>query len=93
MKSFILVFKRSVRQLASRRIYWLTMVVMPLFCMIFLTDLLREGLPIKAPAAVVDYDRSELSRRMIQSLNGAQMSTISEMPVERCNEVNSMGSI
>ena len=76
MKSFILVFKRSVRQLASRRIYWLTMVVMPLFCMIFLTDLLREGLPIKAPAAVVDYDRSELSRRMIQSLNGAQMSKI-----------------
>lgn len=44
--------------------------------MIFLTDLLREGLPIKAPAAVVDYDRSELSRRMIQSLNGAQMSRI-----------------
>ena len=76
MKSFRLVFKRSVRQLASRRIYWLTMVVMPLFCMIFLTDLLREGLPIKAPAAVVDYDRSELSRRMIQSLNGAQMSRI-----------------
>ena len=76
MKSFILVFKRSVRQLASRRIYWLTMVVMPLFCMIFLTDLLREGLPIKALAAVVDYDRSELSRRMIQSLNGAQMSRI-----------------
>lgn len=76
MKSFILVFKRSVRQLASRRIYWLTMVVMPLFCMIFLTDLLREGLPIKAPAAVVDYDRSELSRRMIQSLYGAQMSRI-----------------
>lgn len=76
MKSFILVFKRSVRQLASRRIYWLTMVVMPLFCMIFLTDLLREGLPVKAPAAVVDYDRSELSRRMIQSLNGAQMSRI-----------------
>ena len=76
MKSFILVFKRSVRQLASRRIYWLTMVVMPLFCMIFLTDLIREGLPIKAPAAVVDYDRSELSRRMIQSLNGAQMSRI-----------------
>ena len=76
MKSFILVFKRSVRQLASRRIYWLTMVVMPLFCMIFLTDLLFEGLPIKAPAAVVDYDRSELSRRMIQSLNGAQMSRI-----------------
>lgn len=76
MKSFILVFKRSVRQLASRRIYWLTMVVMPLFCMIFLTDLLSEGLPIKAPAAVVDYDRSELSRRMIQCLNGAQMSRI-----------------
>ena len=76
MKSFILVFKRSVRQLASRRIYWLTMVAMPLFCMIFLTDLLREGLPVKAPAAVVDYDRSELSRRMIQSLNGAQMSRI-----------------
>ena len=79
MKSFILVFKRSVRQLASRRIYWLTMVVMPLFCMIFLTDLLREGLPIKAPAAVVDYDRSELSRRMIQSLNGAQMSRITSV--------------
>lgn len=79
MKSFILVFKRSVRQLASRRVYWLTMVVMPLFCMIFLTDLLREGLPIKAPAAVVDYDRSELSRRMIQSLNGAQMSRITSV--------------
>ena len=76
MKSFIMVFKRSVRQLANRPIYWLTMIVVPLFCMIFLTDLLHEGLPIKAPAAVVDCDRSELSRRMIQSLNGAQMSRI-----------------
>lgn len=39
----------GVRQLASRPIYILTMIGVPLFCSFFFLDFMKEGLPVKTP--------------------------------------------
>lgn len=48
------LMKREFRRLASRRIYWFILILAPAFCFIFFADLLKQGLPMKLPIAVVD---------------------------------------
>ena len=64
---------RSVLQLVRRPIYWVAFFVLPLFCFMLLTSLMENGLPMKVPAAMVDKDGSNLSRKLTQNLGGMQM--------------------
>ncbi len=73
MSSFSAIFKRSVRQLVGRPIYWVGFFVLPFFCFLLLTSEMQEGLPIKAPAAMVDKDGSSLSRNLTNELGTMQM--------------------
>ena len=52
------LMKREFRRLASRRIYWFILILAPAFCFIFFADLLKQGLPMKLPIAVVDEDNT-----------------------------------
>ena len=70
------IIKREVRRLASRPIYLLSMVIVPIACALFFVSLLDEGLPTKAPTAVVDKDNSALSRQMIRDLDATQLLAI-----------------
>lgn len=79
-KGFVEIFKRSVLQIVRRPLYWATFFLLPLFCILFLSDLMRDGLPDKAPAAVVDKDGTSMSRQLTQNLNGMQMVDIISMP-------------
>lgn len=72
-RGFRAIFTRSVLQLVRRPIYWIGILILPLFCMLFLTSEMQTGLPEKAPAAIVDKDRSSLSRQMTQTLAGMQL--------------------
>lgn len=63
------LMKREVRRLASRRIYWFIMIFAPVFCFIFFADLLKQGLPMQLPIAVVDEDNSAMSRQLFRSLD------------------------
>ena len=65
----ILLMKREFRRLVSRRIYWFIMVLAPAFCFFFFADLLKQGLPMKLPIAVVDEDNTALSRQLYRSLD------------------------
>lgn len=67
------IIVRSILQIVRRPIYWAAFFVLPLFCMLFLTNLMQEGLPVKIPAAMVDKDGSSLSRNVTQNLGGMQM--------------------
>lgn len=60
---------REIRRLASRRIYWFTMLLAPAFCFLFFADLLKQGLPTKLPVAVVDEDNTSMSRQLARSLD------------------------
>ena len=62
------LMKREFRRLASHRFYWFMMVFAPVFCFLFFADLLKQGLPMKLPIAVVDEDNTALSRQLYLSL-------------------------
>lgn len=62
------LMKREFRRLASFRIYWFMMVFAPAFCFLFFADLLKQGLPMKLPIAVVDEDNTSMSRQLVRSL-------------------------
>ncbi len=67
------VAKREVRMLLRRPVYiFSTIFVMFFSCMFFLT-LFRTGSPEKMPIAVVDMDRSSISRRVVHELNATQL--------------------
>ena len=70
----------GVRQLASRPIYLLTMVGVPLFCTFFFLDFMNEGLPLKTPAAVVDLDNTPVSRNVTRNLGASELVDIKYHP-------------
>ena len=63
----------GVRQLASRPIYLLTMVGVPLFCTFFFLDFMTEGLPLKTPTAIVDLDNTPVSRNVARNLSASEL--------------------
>ena len=67
---------RSVLQLVRRPLYWIAMLGLPLFLILMLTSLMSEGLPAKAPAAIVDKNGTALSANVTQNLSGMQMADI-----------------
>lgn len=73
MKGFKAIFVRSVLQIVRRPIYWVAFFILPLFCFLFLSNLMEEGLPSRVPAAMVDKDGSSISRQVTQSLGGMQL--------------------
>lgn len=80
MSGFCQIFKRSVLQLVRRPIYWVGIFVLPLFCFLLLASLMQEGLPIQAPAGIVDNDGSSLSREVSLQLAGMEMVNVVETP-------------
>lgn len=62
------VMKREVRRLVARPLYLFCMVLAPLFCYVFFTTLMADGLPTQLPAGVVDADQSATSRRIGHTL-------------------------
>jgi ABC-2 type transport system permease protein len=74
------VARRSLRQLAGSGVYVYAMLLAPLFCILFLTSLMHRGLPVKAPAAVVDCDKSEISRTITRNIKSMQMIDVVSYP-------------
>lgn len=65
--------RRTVVQLVGRPMFWFAMLITPVMLFVFMTDMMSEGLPERAPAAIVDRDRSALSRQVTRTLAGMQM--------------------
>ncbi|MDO4771215.1 ABC transporter permease [Porphyromonas sp.] len=63
------VTKREIRLLTSRPLFIFCMVIAPLFCYIFFTTLMSDGLPKEMPAGVVDLDNSSTSRKLVRNLD------------------------
>lgn len=80
MKALFQSIKYSCRQLVSRRIYLVTMLVVPVVAVLFFCDLMGAGLPLKVPSAVVDLDHSSLSRRMTRNLAADELLDLSAQP-------------
>ena len=63
-------------RMTSRRLYGLSMFAAPLFCFIFFTTLMNEGLPQSLPAGVVDEDNTTVSRSILRNLDSYQQTEI-----------------
>jgi len=75
------IIMRSLRRIVHRPIYWASFFFLPLFSMILLCTLMEQGLPEKIPAAIIDNDHSDLSRKMVSTLSNMQMVDV----VNECN--------
>ena len=73
---FWAIVKRESSRMYSRPLYGLSMVFAPLFCFIFFTTLMKEGLPESLPAGVVDEDNTAVSRSIIRNLDSYQQTEI-----------------
>lgn len=67
------LIKREIRQMTSRKIYIVMMILVPLACAFFFLNLMKEGLPLKVPVGIVDLDHSSISRRIVRSLNSTEL--------------------
>ena len=64
--------------LVGRRIYLLTMVIIPIAMSLFFLSLLNPGLPLKVPTAIIDLDNSTMSRKITRSLSAMETIEIAE---------------
>lgn len=67
------IIRRELVLLASEPLMWFCMIVAPLFCMLFFTTMMQEGLPESLPLGVVDLDNSATSRTLQRNLDAFQM--------------------
>ena len=73
------VFRRELRRMTSRPIYFYCIVVAPLFCLYFFTSLMSSGLPKEMPAGVVDLDNSSNSRNIIRTLDAMDLVEVKQV--------------
>jgi len=65
--------KREVKRLTGSRTALIVMVLIPIGCALFFASLLYEGLPLKVPTSVVDFDHSAMSREVTRALNSTEL--------------------
>lgn len=82
MKTLFCAISYGWRQLTSRRVYLVMMLVVPVIGAFFFIDLMHTGLPLKVPVAVVDIDHSSLSRRVTRNLSASELIDIAAEPLD-----------
>ncbi|MGY6696451.1 MAG: ABC transporter permease [Roseinatronobacter sp.] len=65
------VMLREVRMLAGSPALAGLVFVLPLFMLLILSAVFRAGIPVSLPIAVIDHDRSDLSRSLVRMLDAA----------------------
>lgn len=67
-KRLWLIYRRELRIFAHRPLFLFTMIVAPVFCLVFFTSLMADGLPTKLPAGLVDEDDTHITHTLTQIL-------------------------
>lgn len=70
------IVKREVLRIAVRPLYLFCMIIAPVFCYLFFTTLMANGLPTDLPAGVVDLDNTSTTRNIIRNLDAFQQTHI-----------------
>ena len=69
MSALLNVFRRELRRMTSRRIYFASCIVLPLFSLVFMATIFGHGQMEKLPVGVVDADQTSLSRSIIRMVD------------------------
>lgn len=75
-KRILLIAKREIFRIASKPMYLFCMVIAPIFCYLFFTTLMGNGLPTNLPAGVVDLDNTATTRNIVRNLDAFQQTEI-----------------
>ena len=71
-----LLIVRELQRMCSRPLYVFCMIIAPLFCYLFFTTLMANGLPTNLPVGVVDMDNTSTTRKIIRNLDAFQQTQI-----------------
>ena len=69
MSALLNVFRRELRRMTSRRIYFASCIVLPLFSLVFMATIFGHGQMENLPVGVVDADRTSLSRSIVRMVD------------------------
>ncbi|HWJ86616.1 MAG TPA: ABC transporter permease [Pelagibacterium sp.] len=79
---WLLVARREVRRIARRPALWFFVLVFPILIFLMLASIFRVGVPTDLPVAVVDLDRSALSRQIVQAVDAMPEVSVAQRPLE-----------
>lgn len=69
MSALLNVFRRELHRMTSRRIYFASCIVLPLFSLVFMATIFGHGQMENLPVGVVDADQTSLSRSIIRMVD------------------------
>ena len=69
MSALLNVFRRELRRMTSRRIYFASCIVLPLFSLVFMATIFGYGQMENLPVGVVDADHTSLSRSIVRMVD------------------------
>ena len=76
LNSLLQIARREVFRIAVKPMYLFCMVIAPVFCYLFFTTLMGNGLPTDLPAGIVDLDNTSTTRNIIRNLDAFQQTKI-----------------
>ena len=80
IKALLSVSGREINRMTSRPLYLLAVVLLPLLSLLFFVSLMKEGVPVKLPIAVVDYDHTALSAKFSRTIDATPGSSVVMTP-------------
>ena len=82
MKEVIIrIFKIGLREIeifSHRPMYLFVIIIAPLFCLIYFTQIMKRGIPTKMPCGVVDMDNTSTTRSIVRILGAMQNTDLKE---------------
>ena len=69
MSALLNVFRRELRRMTSRRIYFASCIVLPLFSLVFMATIFGYGQMENLPVGVVDAEQTSLSRSIVRMVD------------------------
>lgn len=79
---FMLVARRELRRIARRPALSFFVLAFPLLVFLMLASIFRAGVPTDLPVAVLDQDRSSLSRQIVQAVDAAPEVAVAHRPLD-----------
>ena len=65
---FVRVLRRELARMVSRRLYFGVCIVLPLFCIFFMSTIFGDGQMENIPVGIVDQDQTALSREVTRTV-------------------------
>lgn len=72
VRRLAMIGRRELKMYSHRPLFLFCMIIAPLFCLIYLTSLMSEGLPTKLPAAMVDEDNTHITHTITRFLGSME---------------------